>query len=144
MMVRIGASCTASGRPSHTEANFSGPTWTVPPATCTRSGTSSRRTSTSATGSHGWQASTGFWALARPENPANARRLVTLVLTAAGRREPRWLDWAISVAWAVGVCGAALLAHRGRVGTHSGWVEALWSAGLLVGAILPVYWTYKR
>ncbi len=34
--------------------------------------------------------------------------------------------------------------HRGRVGTPSGWVRALWSAGLLVGAILPVYWTYKR
>jgi hypothetical protein len=34
--------------------------------------------------------------------------LATLVLTASRRRQPRWLDWAICVAWAVGMCGAAL------------------------------------
>jgi hypothetical protein len=71
--------------------------------------------------------------------------LATLVLTTAGRPEPRWLDWTLSVAWAVGVCGAALYVTLTETewGPHSGWVRALWSAGLLVGAILPVYWTYK-
>lgn len=72
--------------------------------------------------------------------------LATAVLTAAGRREPRWLDWALSVVWAVGVGGAALYVTLAEAewGPHSGWVRALWSAWLLVGAILPLYWTYKR
>lgn len=37
-----------------------------------------------------------------------ATGLVTLILTVAQKHEPRWLDWAISVSWALGVCGAAL------------------------------------
>jgi hypothetical protein len=70
----------------------------------------------------------------------------TLVLTASRRRQPRWLDWAICVARAIGVCGAALCVTLAEAewGPHSGWVRALWSAWLLVGAILPLYWTYKR
>lgn len=72
--------------------------------------------------------------------------LATFVLTASGRRQPRWLDWAMSVTWAVGVGGAALYVSlkEAEWGPHSGWVRALWSAWLLVVAILPLYWTYKR
>jgi hypothetical protein len=59
--------------------------------------------------------------------------LATAVLTAAGRREPRWLDWALSVAWAVGVGGAALYVTLAEAewGPHSGWVRLFGVRGCL-------------
>jgi hypothetical protein len=75
-----------------------------------------------------------------------AAGLAMLVFAALGRHEPRWLDWAISASWALGVGGATLYVSftQAEWGPNSGWARALWSAWLLVVAILPVYWTYKR
>jgi hypothetical protein len=75
-----------------------------------------------------------------------AAGLAMLVFAALGRHEPRWLDWAISASWALGVCGTALYVSltKAEWGPNSGWARALWSAWLLFLAILPLYWTYKR
>jgi hypothetical protein len=65
----------------------------------------------------------------------------------ARRTALRWYcDGQSEVTWAVGVGGAALYVTltEAEWGPDSGWVRALWSAWLLFGAILAVYWTYKR